>query len=114
MKYAIMVLALVGVLASPRPAAAGSAKFISESCQSKADYRQFAFTSYIIGAIDGLELKMLLLKQRTICIPQYFRKSMDQQVTLVKEYMRDNPSKDNEDAELIVFAALAKAFVDNH
>jgi len=39
---------------------------------------------------------------------------MDQQVTLVKEYMRDNPPKDNEDAELIVFAALAKAFVDNH
>ena len=114
MRYAIIVLALLGVLASPRPAAAGSAKFISELCQSKADYRQFACTSYIIGVILGLELMMLLQKKRTICIPRYFRKSMDQQVTLVKEYMRDNPSKDNEDAELIVFAALAKAFVDNH
>ena len=33
MRYAIIVLALLGVLASPRPAAAGSAKFISELCQ---------------------------------------------------------------------------------
>ena len=63
MRYAIIVLALLGVLASPRPVAAGSAKFISELCQSKADYRQFACTSYIIGVIDGLELMMLLLKK---------------------------------------------------
>jgi hypothetical protein len=35
-------------------------------------------------------------------------------VALVKEFMRDNLPKGDEDAELIVFAALAKAFVDNH
>ncbi len=56
---------------------------------------------------------MMVTKKRPLCIPRYFRKSVDQQVTLVKEYMRDNPPKDNDDSELIVFLALAKAFVDN-
>ena len=57
---------------------------------------------------------MMVTKKRPLCIPRYFRKSVDQQVTLVKEYMRDNPSKDNDDSELIGFLALAKAFVNNH
>jgi hypothetical protein len=113
MKYAIIVLALVGVLVSPRPATAGSAQYLSKLCAQKSASEEHVCMMYIIGAIDGLELMMALLKKRTICIPKYFRNSVDQQTTLVKEFMRNNPPKDNEDAEMIVFVALAKAFLGN-
>ena len=83
MRYAIIVLALLGVLASPRPAAAMTGNDLYAWCENEKNY----YLIYIEGWTNRLTAKSLAMRRNDlyshpemkICLPRQFtaRQSTD-------------------------------------
>ena len=123
MRYAIMILALVGVLASPRPAAATamSGNQLLKICDLKgAD--GLACKSYFIGFYGGFMWTTAMVGQRVkqkiwpqghnpllnICLPKGATVSQITRVGL--KYLRENPEKLHQPAGAHVLASFITGF----
>ena len=98
MRYAITVLALLGVLASPRPAAASTGNGLLEAC-GMGDAGGVACTYYVVGWRDAFAIatgecygpkRMEQNLKMRICIPDGVTNGQLEKVVL--KYLRDNPA----------------------
>jgi hypothetical protein len=117
MRYAIIVLALLGVLASPRPAAAVDGNQLLASC-GMGDAGGLACTYYVVGWRDAFAIATVAaygLKSATeqnlkmrICIPDGVTNGQLEKVVL--KYLRDNPATLHIASAYLTAAAIQEAF----
>lgn len=128
MKYAIMVLALVGVLATPRLAAALTGNDLLKVCGS-GETGKLACNSYVHGWRDAFSAANIIKihaqnnwrpgevptqkqashnREMWVCIPKGVSYSQMRKVLL--KYLRDNPEKLNETSNFLTLKAIQKAF----
>jgi hypothetical protein len=103
MRYAIIVLALLGVLASPRPAAAAmNGNQLHNDCQSALGI----CLGYTMAIADVLQRGPYL--GRKACIPTVVTNGQVRDV--VKRALEANPGSRHYDASSLVAAVLSNAF----
>ena len=104
MKYAIMVLALVGMLALPRLAtAATTGNELLKVCPAR---DKTTCTTYINGWVEGIIVPKSLTK--LICIPEGV--TLGQLTDVFLNYLRAHPEERHEGASFLTFRAMKKAF----
>ena len=111
MKYPIMVLALVGVLASPRPAAAITGNEMFKLCET----RENSCYAFVIGWLGGFNITNKRYggdygqsPRVGICLPD--KVSYRQYIDIFFNWLRDHPERRHSDAELILWSAFREAF----
>ena len=117
MRYTIIVLALLGVLASPRPAAAATGNELLKSCDSS-DIGNIACLYYIIGWRDAFFVATLHRygvqpnhgrnPKMGICIPNEVTNGQLQRV--VVKYLRAHPEKLHGRSMFTTGRAMMEAF----
>ena len=103
MRYAIIVLALLGVLASPRPASAQTGNELLKICPAN---DKSSCRMYINGWIDGIIVPKSLTK--LICIPDGVTNG--QMTDVFVKYLRAHPEKRHKIASILAWEATQKAF----
>jgi hypothetical protein len=106
MRYAIIVLALLGVLASPRPAAALDGNELLETCRLGAG-GEAACTYYMIGWHDAF-----LVAERSskmgVCIPDEV--TVGQMMKELLKYLRVNHGTRHRGTVVLTTMAMQKAW----
>jgi len=108
MRYAIMILALVGVLASPRPAAALTGNDLLERC-SKDGEKWFWCHGFVVGWAQRQRIAAADPKaEKYACLPTGapFTQLMD---VLIKA-LKNHPEVRHKDAAILVTLAFKEAF----
>jgi len=107
MKYAIMVLALVGVLASPRPAAANfTGNEMLNHCMDQSGFGKVLCVGYVIGFKSRDEISMKGQK-KFICWPVA---PIGQFQDVLVKYLRNNPEHRHNQITPLAWRAFTKAF----
>ena len=116
MKNAIMVLALVGVLASPRPAAAITGNQFLDMCKNN----EVACFAYLNGWLDAFVVTTMYMKgdenyekrkhnpKMRICIPSEV--TVDQKKRVLLKYLRNHPATLHLNTTLLTHKAMREAF----
>ena len=117
MRYAIIVLALLGVLASPRPAAALTGNQLLKTCGSD-DIEGLACVYYVVGWNDafgnatiaqyGLQPNFVSNPIMGICLP--IKVTNGQMVDVLLKYLRAHPEKRHEGSWELTAHAMKKAW----
>ena len=113
MKYAIIVLALVGVLATPQLAAADiTGNALYPWCKKDRNY----CVVYVEGWVNGVTAKSIARRQKDlfshptmkICMPSKF--TTQQSADIFMNYLRDHPEMRDKTTGILACLAFRKAF----
>ena len=117
MRYAIIVLALLGVLASPRPAAALTGNQLLRACGS-APSGEIACSFYVMGWRDAFMVTTVTTykaaemlehnPKMTVCIPKAVENGQIKGVVL--KYLRAHPATLHKDVAVLTWMAMKEAF----
>ena len=118
MRYAIMILALVGVLALPRPAAAITGNEFLERCEKKdkVNVGWFWCTGYVEGWAESQIISSAFAKaQKTgamkwVCFPKGGKMLNTQLVDVLVKYLNNHPEARHQKTMILAHKAFSEAF----
>ena len=116
MKYAIMVLALVGILATPRLAAA---KLTGNQFLDMCKNSELACLAYLHGWVDAFVITTIYMKDNNdvkkrnnhlinVCLSSEVTQTQKKMVLL--KFLRDHPEMLHESSALLTYFAMKGAF----
>ncbi len=106
MRYAIMILALVGVLALPRPAAAIKGNELLERCTHEAQALELWCMGYVSGWQGRNDIR-IKGTAKFICFPEA---RVSQFKDVLVKYLKNHPETRHQNAVPLTWRAFKEAF----